>query len=109
MMQANFNQRGCKPFFKKHRQQATAIKDVIAKGLVREVAAGMPNVKLASRQRIGGQRVYEMRLNIGKPGSVRLAFAVDGDQVTVFFISAHLQKATFSQEFDHVLVSLRTD
>lgn len=109
MMQVNFNQRGCKPFFKKHRQQATAIKDVIAKGLLREVAAGMTKVKLAGRQRIGGQRVYEMRLNIGKPGSVRLAFAVDGDQITVYYISAHLQKANFSREFDHVLTSLRTD
>ena len=101
-MQIEFYNRGCKAFFKKHGQRKM-IKKTIAAAIAKEVATGMTKVKLASHQRINGQNVYEFRLNLGKIGSARLAFSVAGDQAVVYFITTHLQKATFSTEFDHLI------
>ena len=100
-MQIEFYNRGCKAFFKKHGQRKM-IEKTIAAAIAKEVATGMTKVKLASHQRINGQNVYEFRLNLGKIGSARLAFSVAGDQAVVYFITTHLQKATFSTEFDHL-------
>lgn len=101
-MQIEFYNRGCKAFFKKHGQRKM-IEKTIAAAIAKEVATGMTKVKLASHQRINGQNVYEFRLNLGKIGSARLAFSVVGDQAVVYFITTHLQKATFSTEFDHLI------
>ena len=101
-MQIEFYNRGCKAFFKKHGQRKM-IEKTIAAAISKEVATGMTKVKLASHQRINGQNVYEFRLNLGKIGSARLAFSVAGDQAVVYFITIHLQKATFSTEFDHLI------
>lgn len=101
-MQIEFYNRGCKAFFKKHGQRKM-IEKTIAAAIAKEVAMGMTKVKLASHQRINGQNVYEFRLNLGKIGSARLAFSVAGDQAVVYFITTHLQKATFSTEFDHLI------
>ncbi len=80
-----------------------AIEDAIAK----EVATGMTKVKLASRQKVAGQSIYEFRLNLGKLGSARVAFSVEEEQAVVYFITTHLQKSTFSREFDHLMNGLR--
>ena len=101
-MQIEFYNRGCKAFFKKHGQRKM-IEKTIAAAIAKEVATRMTKVKLASHQRINGQNVYEFRLNLGKIGSARLAFSVAGDQAVVYFITTHLQKATFSTEFDHLI------
>lgn len=101
-MQIEFYNRGCKAFFKRHGQRKM-IEKTIAAAIAKEVATGMTKVKLASHQRINGQNVYEFRLNLGKIGSARLAFSVAGDQAVVYFITTHLQKATFSTEFDHLI------
>ncbi len=101
-MQIEFYNRGCKAFFEKHGQRKM-IEKTIAAAIAKEVATGMTKVKLASHQRINGQNVYEFRLNLGKIGSARLAFSVAGDQAVVYFITTHLQKATFSTEFDHLI------
>lgn len=101
-MQIEFYNRGCKAVFKKHGQRKM-IEKTIAAAIAKEVATGMTKVKLASHQRINGQNVYEFRLNLGKIGSARLAFSVAGDQAVVYFITTHLQKATFSTEFDHLI------
>lgn len=101
-MQIKFYNRGCKAFFKNHGQRKM-IEKTIAAAIAKEVATGMTKVKLASHQRINGQNVYEFRLNLGRIGSARLAFSVAGDQAVVYFITTHLQKATFSTEFDHLI------
>ena len=101
-MQIEFYNRGCKAFFKKHGQRKM-IEKTIAAAIAKEMATGMTKVKLASHQRINGQNVYEFRLNLGKIGSARLALSVAGDQAVVYFITTHLQKATFSTEFDHLI------
>ena len=105
MMQVEFYNRGCKAFFKKHGQRK-AIEKAITAAIAKEVATGMTKVKLASRQRINGQSIYEFRLNLGKIGSARLAFSVTGDQAVVYFITTHLQKETFSAEFERLVSSI---
>lgn len=102
-MQVDFYNRGCKPFFKKHGRQRDKIIKMIDDAITREAATGMTKVKLACRQRVKGQPVYEFRLNLGKIGSARVAFSVTGDQAVVYFITIHLQKATFSREFDQLV------
>lgn len=105
-MQVEFYERGCKPFFKKHRRQQNDMEAMIRAAVAREVATGMTKAKLGTRKKIAGQRIYEFRLNLGKLGSARLAFAADQDHATVYFISSHLQKATFSHEFDQVVAGI---
>ena len=67
----------------------------------------MTKVKLASRQKVAGQSVYEFRLNLGKLGSARLAFTVQNKQVTVYFITSDLQKSSFSRDFDRILAGMQ--
>ncbi len=105
-MQVEFYERGCKPFFKKHRRQQNDVEAMIRAAITREVATGMTKVKLATKKRVAGQSIYEFRLNLGKLGSARLAFTVDQDHATVYFISSHFRKATFSHEFGQVIAEI---
>ncbi|WP_267202590.1 hypothetical protein [Limosilactobacillus kribbianus] len=102
-MQVDFYQAGCKSFFKKHARQVDLIRRRIAAAVDEEQKTGMTKVKLASRQRVAGHPVYEFRLNLGKIGSARVAFTIDGEQVTVYFISSQLQKSSFSHDVERVL------
>lgn len=106
-MQVDFYNRGCKPFLKKYGNQRNKIVKMVDAAIAKEVATGMTKVKLACRQRVNGQPVYEFRLNLGKIGSVRVAFSVTGDQAVVYFITTHLQKATFSREFSQLVSGIR--
>lgn len=63
-----------------------------------ELANGMTKVKLALREKVNSLPCYEMRLNLGKLGSVRIAFTLHHEQATVYFLTTDLQKSTFSQE-----------
>lgn len=105
-MQVEFDERGCKAFFKKHRHQQNAAETMIGAAITREVATGITKVKLATKKRVAGKPIYEFRLNLGKLGSARLAFAVERDRGTVYFISCHLQKATFSHEFGRLVTEI---
>lgn len=95
--------RGCKPFFRRYRHQTSQIKQKMAVALSREVANGMPEVKVATRQRLAGQVCYERRVNVGVTGSVRVAFTVATYQIKVFYISTQLQKAPFTHALEQVL------
>lgn len=106
-MQTKFYSRGCKPFFKKYGNQKKKIVKMIDDAIAKEVVTGMTKVKLACRQKINGQPIYEFRLNLGKIGSARVAFSVAGDQAVVYFISTHLQKATFSREFGQLVSGIK--
>lgn len=44
-----------------------------------------------------------MRLNLGKMGSVRIAFTVHDEQVVVWYLSTSLQKSEFSKELEKLL------
>lgn len=105
-MQIEFNERGCKPFFKKYRQQTRMIKKLVHVAVEKEIATGMTKVKVATKKKIAGRTIYEFRLNIGKLGSARLAFSTAQDRVKVYFISNHIQKSTFTHEFEQVIAKI---
>ncbi len=102
-MQIIFDARGCKSFFKKYSSQKKIIKNLIEKAIVKEVTTGMTKIKLASRKRIKGQKIYEFRLNLDTIGSARIAFSVFKDQATIYFISKDMEKASFSKAFEKIL------
>ncbi|WP_251576435.1 hypothetical protein [Limosilactobacillus agrestimuris] len=102
-MQIEFDEHGCKPFFKKHRQQKELIKESINTAVEREIATGMTKVKVATKKKIAKQTIYEFPLNLGKLGSARLAFSATQNRVIIYFISSHLQKSTFNHEFEQVI------
>ncbi|WP_302117473.1 hypothetical protein [uncultured Limosilactobacillus sp.] len=105
-MNMEFYKPGCKDFFKKHARQEAVIKEKIKAAIIKENNTGMTKVKLASKERINGQPIYEFRLNVGKIGSIRIAFTVFDNQVAVYFITTKLQKSVFSQEFSKIVNSI---
>lgn len=79
---------------------------MISAAVNREMTTGMTKVKLATRKKIAGKSLYEFRLNVGKIGSVRIAFTEDQDNAIVYFISSSLQKTTFTYELDRVILKI---
>lgn len=92
-----------KPFFKKHAGSQTLTKQHIGAALEREQATGLTKVKLALRQPVAGRPCFELRCNLAKLGSVRVASTLDGQVARIWFISTSLQKATFTSEVSRVL------
>ena len=76
---------------------------MISAAVNREMTTGMTKVKLATRKKIAGKSLYEFRLNVGKIGSVRIAFTEDQDNAIVYFISKDIQKSSFSKEFEKII------
>ncbi len=99
-MEVTFYEAGCKPFFKKHRGSKRIVKQKISAAIDKEVKTGMSKVKLATPQKINDLPCYEFRLNVGKIGSVRIAFTVRDAQATVYLITTDLQKSSFSEKVD---------
>lgn len=95
--------KGCKAFFKKHPQIKKSAHEKISFAIEKEVRTGMAKVKLATRRKINNLSCYEMRLNLGKMGSVRIAFTVHDEQVVVWYLSTSLQKSEFSKELEKSL------
>lgn len=92
-----------KPFFKKHAGSQALAKERIGAILERVQATGLTKVKLALRQPVAGRPCFELRCNLAKLGSVRVAFTLDGQVARIWFISTSLQKATFTSEASRVL------
>lgn len=104
MMLLKFHyERGCKTFFKKHKNEQKIIKQLIDQAITKELATGMTKVKIAAMTRIEEKSIYEFRLNLKKAGSARVAFAVKDEQVLVLLITSNLQKNSFSHELETVL------
>ena len=101
-LKVSFN-KGCKLFFKKHPQTKKVAQEKIGFAIKKEVQTGMTKVKLATRRKINNLYCYEMRLNLGKMGSVRIAFTVHDEQVVVWYLSTSLQKSEFSKELEKSL------
>ena len=59
-------ERGCKTFFKKHKNEQKIIKQLIDQAITKELATGMTKVKIAAMTRIEGKSIYEFRLNLKK-------------------------------------------
>ena len=78
-MNIEFYNPGCKDFFKKHASQEAVIKEKTKAAIIKENSTRMTKVKLASKERLNGQPIYEIRLNVGKIGSIRVAFTLFND------------------------------
>lgn len=103
MIELQFERNGCKAFFKKHPQAKKVARQKIAQAIQTEIDTGMTKVKLATRQKLNGQSCYEMRLNLGKVGSVRIAFTVNQNQSTIYYLTTTLQKSAFSNELNNII------
>ncbi|WEV72745.1 hypothetical protein [Bifidobacterium sp. ESL0790] len=103
VVNVEYERSGCKQFFKKHRDDERAIKSRIEAALATQMETGMSKVKRAVSSRVGGRCVYEFRVNLGRTGSARVAFCVDGESATVLFISQTLQKDEFTRLLEHDL------
>lgn len=103
MLELSFDKADCKSFFKKHPQNKKVVQTKISSAIEKEVQTGMSKVKLATRKKINNLPCYEMRLNLGKAGSVRIAFTVYDNQATVYYLTTTLQKSEFSKELDKAL------
>lgn len=103
MLNLKFNHKGCKAFFKKHPQIKKTAQAKITSAITKEVETDMTKVKIATQQKINGLPCYEMRLNLGKIGSVRIAFTVHKDQAQVYYLTTTLQKNEFSKELEKIL------
>lgn len=103
MINLVFDKSGCKTFFKKHSQNKKLVQTKISSAIEKEVQTGMSKVKLATRKKINNLPCYEMRLNLGNIGSVRIAFTVYDNQATVYYLTTTLQKSEFSKEIENVL------
>jgi hypothetical protein len=56
MMLLKFHyERGCKTFFKKHKNEQKIIKQLIDQAITKELATGMTKVKIAAMTRIEGK------------------------------------------------------
>lgn len=102
-MNVTYERSGCKQFFKKHRDDEKTIKTCIENAMETQLETGMSKVKRAVSARVGGQCVYECRINLKRTGSARVAFVVDNADVNVLFISSTLQKDEFTHLLEHDL------
>ena len=98
ILELSLDKAGCKSFFKKHPQNKKVVQTKISSAIKKEVQTGMSKVKLATRKKINNLPCYEMRLNLGKAGSVRIAFTVYDNQATVYYLTTTLQKSEFIKE-----------
>ena len=103
MLKLKFSRKGCKAFFKKHPQAKKLAQTKITTAITKEVQTGMTKVKVATQQKINGLPCYEMRLNLGKMGSVRIAFTVYDNQAQIHYLTTTLQKDEFSKELEKIL------
>ena len=87
MIELSFDKTSCKSFFKKHPQNKKIAQTKIASAIEKEVKTGMSKVKLATRKKLNNLPCYEMRLNLGNTGSVRIAFTVHDNQATVYYLT----------------------
>lgn len=102
-MNVTFSNKGCKAFFKKYPHNFEEAKRKIEKAIAVEIKTNMKKVKLATRNKVNGLSCYEMCLNLGKIGSVRIAFTLEKDQAIVYYLTTILQKDKFSKALDKAL------
>ncbi|AFR21861.1 hypothetical protein [Lactobacillus helveticus] len=93
-------EKGCKSFLKKHSHMQKIAKQKISTAIEKETNTGMTKVKLAIRNEVNGLPCYEFRLNLGKIGSVRIAFTVYNDLATIYFINQIYKNLPLPQRFN---------
>ena len=98
-----FYEPGCKAVFRKYSHQEAAIREGVSAHVRREIDTDFAKTKLATRRHFDGHKVYECRVNLAKLPALRVAFALDGSQVTIVYMSTNIQKSEFSAEIESFL------
>lgn len=94
-----FDKGGCEPMLRKH----PALRARVEQALERQVGNGLFRSKPATAVRWKGHPIWECRVNEQSVGSVRAAFALEGDDATVLYLSTTLQKRAFGDELERFL------
>lgn len=94
-----FDKRGCEGMLRKH----TALKARIEETITAQLENGLFKSKFATSKRWEGSPIWECRVNEKSVGSVRVAFSVSGESVTVIYLSKTLQKQAFTTELERFL------
>ena len=95
----DFDKRGCSAVLRKHPQLESRIRQTVAS----QLANGLFKSKFATAARWRGLHLWECRVNEQSVGSVRVAFAAEGNRATVVYISQTLQKKAFAAELERFL------
>lgn len=107
MMKFHYNDKGCRKVFKTYKAQMNKIKSSIEAQIEKQLDNHFAKVKVATRTLVDGHKCYECRVNIGKLPNIRVAFYVEGQEVTVVYISSTLQKDMFTHELDHLIGEMK--
>ena len=94
-----FEKSGCQTLLRKHPHLMSRIEQTVAS----QMANGLFKSKFATNARWHGLPIWECRVNEKSVGSVRVAFAVQGESATVLFVSPELQKRAFAAELERFL------
>lgn len=94
-----FDKRGCESMLRKHAALKTRIEETVTT----QLANGLFKSKFATSKRWNGSPIWECRVNEKSVGSVRIAFSVSGETVTVIYLSKTLQKQAFTAELERFL------
>ena len=95
----DFDKSGCSAALRKHPGLEGRIRRTVAN----QLANGLFKSKFATAARWRGLHLWECRVNERSVGSVRVAFAAEGNRATVVYISQTLQKKAFAAELDRFL------
>ena len=71
-------ERGCKTFFKKHKNEQKIIKQLIDQAITKELATGMTKVKIAAMTRIEGKSNLRVSPKFEKSGFSESRFCSKG-------------------------------
>lgn len=94
-----FDKRGCESALRKH----ATLKARIEKTITTQLENGLFKSKFATSKRWKGSPIWECRINEKSVGSVRVAFSITGENVTIIYLSKTLQKQAFTTELERFL------
>ena len=98
-----YDDSGCKKVRKTHAHYFSLLKSEIERIVSKEIETGFSKSKTATRSLYNGRKVWECRVNVSALPSVRVAYAVSGDTVSVVFLSTNIQKSEFTKELEKFL------
>lgn len=94
-----FDKAGCAALLRKHPQ----LEERVRRTVLGQLDAGMFKSKFATSMRWHGLPLWECRVNEKSVGAVRAAFAVQGEAITIVYLSPTLQKKAFATELERFL------
>ena len=95
----NYNDKGCKKFFKIYNHNKKLIKKLIEEKLIQQMITNFSKTKLAIHSEINKHKCYECRVNLHNIPDIRIAFTINGNNITIQYITTSISKEIFSKEF----------